>query len=84
MKHINIETLVESFQNPDCFVSPDDLVKMRFECKEIAEAFKTLASYCEAKANAMECRLAGKITYALRFEEAAQAMYARLPKTFRW
>jgi hypothetical protein len=77
--------------NLDCYVSPEELDKVRAEIKtranklkKRAEELMLLASYAEGKANAMRCRLKGNIEHAIRFEGACEHVYKRLPAKLRW
>lgn len=66
--------------NPDCFINPSQAFELREDLKELARTFNELASYCEGKGNAMQCRLKGDIGMAMKFENAIETVYRRLPK----
>jgi hypothetical protein len=70
--------------NLDCFVSPDELNDVRRELEETISGLEQLKSYAAAKQNAMHCRLRGNIPMAIRFENACQAVYVKLPRWARW
>lgn len=74
----------ETFPNLDGFESIQDLSDFRKECKRLEEGLANLRSYAEAKENAMRMRLSGKIEGALRFEQAAETVYERLPESLKW
>lgn len=70
--------------NLDCCVLPRELAVMRAEFKSMEAGFKLLASYAEAKENAMVSRQYGKIEQAAKFESAAEWVYQQLPEWARW
>ena len=43
-----------------------------------------LWAYCQSKAAAMRCRLAGRIDHAQLFEQYCDELYLRLPDSIRW
>lgn len=81
---------IESAFNIPSVCTADDLTEAtevqqyREECKRIADAFKLLSSYAEARGHAVECRLKGNIELAQRFESAAESVYAQLPDFAKW
>ena len=70
--------------NLDACVTVEEMRYARHECAELASGFNLLASYAEAKADAMQCRLDGKIDLALKFEAACDSVYGRLPGWAKW
>lgn len=79
-----IKPIFETLPNPDCFTSPDGLSQCRHEVKQAIEQLKIFASYCEAKEMAMQCRLAGKIELARKFEHAGEVKYNEIFPELRW
>ena len=82
--HIDPDAIGDCLPNLDCFTSPETLLGIEQEAKELSVHFRTFASYCEGKRHAMQCRLAGKIELALKFEAACDVVYKRLPTSFKW
>lgn len=70
--------------NVDGCITPEECAELKAEFKHIAATFTDLASYAEAKENAMILRGRGEIEKAQRFEVAADTVYARLPQWAKW
>lgn len=70
--------------NLDAETQPAELELRRAEFKAAAEVLKDLATYCEGKRTAIECRLAGKIELALTYERTLETVYRRIPTWARW
>jgi hypothetical protein len=62
--------------NPDCMVV-DDLA-----C--LARNLRRLAHYCTLREHGMRHRLAGDISAAQQAETLCDAIYARIPREWRW
>lgn len=76
--------LSELVPNLDSFVLPREAAEQRVLFKQWSKDFAALASYCEAKENAMCARQHGKIELAQKFEAACDAVYAKLPDWAKW
>lgn len=72
-EYLNLDAMEES-----------ELAEIQVKLKEISAAVREMASYCEGKQYAMQSRKAGKIDYALRFEQSCDVVYGRLPDWARW
>ena len=62
--------------NPDAMMA-DDL-------PPLARNLRRLSHYCDARARAINHRLAGEIRDAQRAEADCQALYEKLPAEWRW
>lgn len=81
----NLENaLASEIPNLDANLDSKQLQAMRQSFKELSKVFNDLASYCEGKSYAMDCRNAGQITAALKFESAIESVYTRLPEWAKW
>lgn len=78
------DSLSELVPNLDAFCLPREAAEQRALFKQWSSDFAKLASYCEAKENAMCARLNGKIELARKFEAACEVTYAKLPLWARW
>ena len=78
------DILTELVPNLDAFALPSEAAEQRALFKQLSKDFANLASYCEAKENAMCCRLNGKIELARKFEAACEHVYSKLPEWAKW
>ena len=70
--------------NLDCEISPRELDAYRESLKAIEKTMAKLACYCEAKRDAMELRLEGKISLAIKYEGICDSIYKQLPDWAKW
>jgi hypothetical protein len=62
----------------------DDMPVMRQELIVLSVGIRALASYAEAKQEAMVYRLAGNIDLAQRIETHCESLYHKLPDWAKW
>ena len=62
-----------------------DVRDMQRKLEVVSSEIKTLAMYCEHKANAMDCRLDGDIAWAKKHDKICDRLYAdRIPEWAKW
>lgn len=76
-------------ENLDCYVDPSDLRShahslMDSQGKCLPRIPRAYVQYAMIKASAMEARLRGDISTALRFEADCDVEYARIPIAWKW
>ncbi len=54
------------------------------DLRQVADVLQLLADYAAAKAQAMDNRLAGHITTAVKIENHCDRLYRTLPRWARW
>ncbi len=78
------KAIAGAIPNCDAFTDPDDARIQRAEFKHVSQVFKELATYCEAKAEAMGHRKAGRINVAMELEAYAETLFNNLPSWAKW
>ena len=69
-------------ENLDC-MTQEELIAFWEKNKDGDRFQRNLASYARNKADAIECRRAGKINEALRIEDVCDRIYDRLPEPLK-
>lgn len=79
-----MHTKIEVPNIDDHGVDPSEIDELRKEFVEIRDAMNELQAYCEMKRRAMTNRLSGRMSHAVKFEEAMEIIYKKLPEWARW